>query len=102
DAGSLGNSEVRALRFARRTARALRGDDLERHCLNPSSGGGNQRIAEGRWIDPLNVLDLPLIDFIEIEFEPGDRRAINELAGVLIDRFDSGLDQFGLRAAADL
>ena len=46
--------------------------------------------------------DLAALDLVEIVLEVGDRRLLDELEGVLIDRIDAGLEQIVLRAAADL
>src|SRR3954451_5458899 len=70
--------------------------------LPPMSGGRDQRTLADLGIAALQVLDLTAIDLVEIGLEPGNRRLLDELVGILIDRLDAGLWQIALRAAADL
>ena len=48
------------------------------------------------------VRDFAALDFLEVVLEVGDRRLLDELVGVAVDRLDAGFEQLLLRAAADL
>jgi len=48
------------------------------------------------------VLDLAALHLAQIVLEPGDRRLLDELVRVLLDRLDASLGQLAARTAADL
>ena len=48
------------------------------------------------------MLKLSAVDLVEIGFEPGDRRLLDELMGELVDRLDSCFLQIRLGTAANL
>src|SRR5262249_36374321 len=56
-----------------------------------SSGSRDQRALPDRGVAAFDMRNLAAVDLVEIGLEPGNRRFLDELVRVLIDRFDAGL-----------